>query len=295
MKGLRSEGGVASLDMLIGSTIFLLAFFTVIYIIVSMPVGTQAEGTELRYNALRTTDLLIRDSGWYDSGSAPNVTSIGPSGSYLEVERIGNRSADEVNWEAHWDTSDSPGYDEVERLGLMARYAMYGGTGPAPGDGKASLENGSLRGVLSIQKLDGVENGTWNVEGLMLRHPPTALSKGEAAANGSWWWDFGEDASHDVSSGDDVSDAEYENATRALGLSKKGFEIYAQVRPVNGSLYNESAADEAVRRNVPEDDEVAKVERLVLVLRYDRSKDVWDYVRVTDERPVWYRFVLYLW
>lgn len=292
MNGLRSEGGVASLDMLIGSTIFLLAFFTVIYLIVSMPVGTQTEGTELRYNALRTTDLLIRDSGWYDTGSAPNATSIGPSGSSLAVERIGNRSATEVNWEAHWDTSASPGYDEVERLGLMAR---YGDRGPAPGDGNASLKNGSLRGVLSLQKVDGQENGTWGVEGLMLRHPAANLSDGEASADPSWWWDFGEDASHDVSSGDNVSDAEYDNATRALGLSKKGFDLYAQIRPVNETLYNDSAADEAVQRNVPKDDEVAKVERLVLVLRYDRSKEVWDYVRVTDERPVWYRLVIYLW
>lgn len=291
MAGIRGEGSVISLDMLIGTTIFLLAFTVVIYLIISTPVGGGSERIEMQHTALRTTDVLIRDSGWYVATGNPNFTSMGPSGSSLQVETVGNQTLENINWEGQWDSSAN--WNGTRRMGLMGRFDE---NGPAPGSDTATLENDSFTGVLSVQKVDGEFNGTYGVEGIMIRHPVEALSTGEGDANGTWWWDFGQEASYNVTSAeDDVSDAEYENVTRALGLDERRYDLYVQLRPINASMYNDTAADLAIEQNVPERANVAKFARVVLIIKYDSGNDAWDYVRQSEEQPIWYRLVLYMW
>lgn len=250
MDGLRGTGAVLSIDMLIGTTIFLLAFSTATYLIVTSSTGSGDEQVELQSTALRLSDVLVRDGGWYGGGGANQTASLGPGGEGLVFENTGNRSAGNVNWERKWNSSTG----EVVRIGFAASVEDFG---PEPGD--ASVRNKTYPKVLSIYKVDGEYNATYGTEGLTLRHPPGAVGEGHGGIQGwlddrneTWWWDFGSSASQNVSSsGDDVSAGEYGNATRAMGLGFKGYDVYLQLRPLNSTLYGDAAADEAVRDNVP--------------------------------------------
>lgn len=287
-----SEGAVASIDMLIGTSIFLFAFLTVMYLMASTPVTTDVQQLELQSASSRVAEVLVEDGGWL--GPVNETSRVEPSDGGLRLERTGNESAGDVNWEAEWNSSK----EEVGRIGFMARVE---GQGSEPGG--ASFGNTSYPKVLSIYKVDGVYNDTYGTRGLMLRHPRSSLDEAHGAlgarlesGNETWWWDFGEDASYDVSaSEDDVSAAEYENATRALGLDYRGYDIYLQLRPLNSSLYNKSAADSAAEKNVPKLGKVAKFERTAMLLYYDSGSDAWKYLKKTKTEPVRYRLVVYLW
>jgi len=73
------------------------------------------------------------------------------------------------------------------------------------------------------------------------------------------WWEY------PVASTDA---AELENATRALGLG--GYNFYLQVRPINVTTYDSTAADDRIVDEVPASGVVVQIERLALLPHDDK-------------------------
>jgi len=287
-RGFRGDvAGVASIDMVTAISIFLFAFSIVTVLIVSTPTGSGTDQIQLQSAALRVSALLVTDGGWYGDG---NVTaSVGPTDGGVVLDTKNASAAGNVNWERKWDSSRS----EVDRIGFMARIEDF-----RQEPGEAAYGNETYSKVLSIYKVDGVRNDTFSTEGLMIRHPAGVVGDNHGSVNETWWWDFGRTASHNVSgSEDDVSDAEYDVAREAMGLGFRSYNLYMQLRPVNGSLFNETVADDAVEGQVPDLDRVVTVERTVMLTYYDTENEAWRYVKKdpTAIEPVRYRLVLYVW
>jgi len=88
--------------------------------------------------------------------------------------------------------------------------------------------------------------------------------------NRSGWWEFGAKTN---------TSEEYENAKSALGI--KPYDFYMQIRPINNTLFNITAANEYARQNVTTAGDIVKIERIVTM------KSGSDYIE--------YNLLLWMW
>ncbi|MDI6889288.1 MAG: hypothetical protein QMC78_06375 [Methanocellales archaeon] len=188
----QDDKGIINVDFTVAIVIFVLAFSFVFYALAGSTAPYRSEYNQMYPIANRVTDILVKDSGWWDDGL--------------------NNGTD---WESAWGTNQSA----VKRIGFTI--------------------NETRHNVLGETKLN-------------------VLMSADSSGTLTWW-------EYPVASTDA---AELENATRALGLG--GYNFYLQVRPINVTTYDSTAADGRIVDEVPASGVVVQIERFALLPHDDK-------------------------
>ncbi|OKY78129.1 MAG: putative pilin/flagellin [Candidatus Methanohalarchaeum thermophilum] len=192
-----------------------------------------------------------------DNSLYPNAMHV----SDVLVKDAGLKSDNDTAWEEAWPNDKK----NVSRIGL----ALQKGTKPP---NSFNSTNPSINYVLSFYKVDGVFNSTLNCSGLLNRH---------GTNESNYWWDL-----------NTTNEKIYKNASRCLGLYPT-YNFYTQIRPIN-SNYSEEKANNKIEKVIP-DKETAKVEKIVFIKKFNPDLDRWYYLKNTQQKPIRYSVLIWLW
>ncbi|RZN62799.1 MAG: hypothetical protein EF811_02045 [Methanonatronarchaeia archaeon] len=184
------------------------------------------------------------------------------------IKDSGFLSENDTSWESEWSNNKS----KISNIG----FAKQEGHKPPP---DFDISDPPIPNVLSFYKVDGKYNDTHSTQGLMERH-------GEEVN----WWDFG----HKKDSGQEYEEA-YSRSKEIFNIPEK-FEFYMQLRPINDDEFDPTDADESSIKNVPQEGDTSKIERIVLMKYYDSETMRWHYVSNNeDDGATKYSFTLWVW